>query len=114
MKSLESEKNPLRINRDFYRPSDPKRTSNNKRSFPNAYKKSSPLLDVAEPASVIAYVGELEKVKPIHREFCHVDMYYLDKKKDMKRAENMYGTISRSRRKSVSSFLTPVHHRSIE
>jgi hypothetical protein len=42
-----------------------------------------------------------------------MEMYYPDRQKNMKRRENMYDTIS-SRRKSASSFLKPLHHRSIE
>lgn len=42
-----------------------------------------------------------------------MEMYYPDKVKNMKRRDNMYSTVT-ARRKSMSSFLKPIHHRSIE
>lgn len=52
MNGLESEKNPLRLGRRFYKPSRAPASFTSRRNYPSVYNKASPILDVPEPASI--------------------------------------------------------------
>lgn len=52
MNGLESEKNPLRLSKQFYQPQQPRASHVSRKNYPALYGLKSPILDVPEPMSI--------------------------------------------------------------